>query len=694
MLGVVLLALVPGALAAAPGTGAPPPSLDQLLAFPFEDQLVAAKELRRIAWIEVVRGVGNVWTAASPAFVPRQLTHYTADDGQELTQLGFDERGGRLIYVRGGNHGANWPGDLPPDPANSPDAPKVAIWAVPLGGGTPALIAEGDAPAISADGRVAFVKDGQVWLASPRAAPQRLFFDRGRDRGLVWSPDGKRLAFVSGRGDHSFVGVFTDAATPLLWLSPSTGRDDDAVWSPDGSAIALTRQPGLGGEPVPLVAPVPRPFAIWTADAATGAGRRAWASPATLDGSYPQNGDGVGLRWLAGGTLAFIATLDGWEHLYALPAAGGTPRLLTPGRFMVEQVSAAADGRSLVYAANTGGAPGDEDRRHAWRVGLDGGAPVALSGGTGLETSPVDAGGTIALIAADARRPAGIAIAEGGSLRPLSGAPSFPAAALVVPRLVGFRAPDGMPIEGQLFEAAGPTGRHPAVIFVHGGPERQMLLGWHYRYYYANAYAVNQHLALHGFTVLSVNFRLGIGHGRAFEQPDHAGADGAAEYGDVLAGARYLQALPGVDPSRIGIWGGSYGGYLTALALARNSDVFKAGVDFHGVHDWSRYIAEDDGGAPKRYEQGDRSAALKRAFDSSPVAAVAGWRSPALFIHGDDDRNVRFAQTVDLAERLTKAGVPYEELILADEVHDLLRGTNWHRADAATIEFLQRMLQR
>src|SRR6202789_752124 len=105
--------------------------------------------------------------------------------------------------------------------------------------------------------------------------------------------------------------------------------------------------------------------------------------------------------------------------------------------------------------------------------------------------------------------------------------------------------------------------------------------------YYANAYAVNQYLAAHGFVVLSVNYRLGIGYGRAYQQPDHAGYAGAAEYQDVLAGAHFLQDLPHVDGRRIGIWGGSYGGYLTALALARNSDLFAPRVDFPAPHDWN-----------------------------------------------------------------------------------------------------------
>jgi dipeptidyl aminopeptidase/acylaminoacyl peptidase len=233
----------------------------------------------------------------------------------------------------------------------------------------------------------------------------------------------------------------------------------------------------------------------------------------------------------------------------------------------------------------------------------------------------------------------------------------------------------------------------PGVIFVHGGPPRQMLLGWHYMGYYSNAYAVNQYLATHGFTVLSVNYRLGIGYGRAFHQPEHAGFAGASEYQDVVAGARFLQKVPGVDPRRIGIWGGSYGGYLTAMGLAHNSDIFKAGVDYHGVHDWSRELDGWFGKSASRFETGDREAAMKTAFESSPDAAIATWKSPVLLIQGDDDRNVPFQQTIDLARRLDARHLPYEELVLPNEIHGFLRHASWLQADEANVAFFARQFE-
>jgi dipeptidyl aminopeptidase/acylaminoacyl peptidase len=255
---------------------------------------------------------------------------------------------------------------------------------------------------------------------------------------------------------------------------------------------------------------------------------------------------------------------------------------------------------------------------------------------------------------------------------------------------VTYKSPDGVLVHGQLFDRAGGAGgKKPAVVFVHGGPPRQMLLGWHYSDYYSNAYAVNQYLASRGFVVLAVNYRLGIGYGYEFHQPDSAGARGAAEYRDVKAAAEYLRTLPQVDGARIGIYGGSYGGYLTALALARNSDLFAAGVDIHGVHDWSRYgIA-----IRERYEESpDADTAIALAFRSSPVSAVAGWRSPVLVIHADDDRNVRFNQSTDLVRRLAAKGVPHETLVITDDTHHFLRFAHVVTVDSATVEYLGRKL--
>jgi dipeptidyl aminopeptidase/acylaminoacyl peptidase len=216
-----------------------------------------------------------------------------------------------------------------------------------------------------------------------------------------------------------------------------------------------------------------------------------------------------------------------------------------------------------------------------------------------------------------------------------------------------------------------------------------MLLGFHYMDYYHNSYAANQYLASLGFVVLSVNYRLGIMYGHDFRNPPHSVWRGASEYNDVLAGAKYLQGLPIVDAKRIGLWGGSYGGFLTAMGLARNSDIFAAGVDYHGVHDWSLFLGdweEDANSAP------DLKEARKLAFDSSPNASVDKWKSPVLLIQGDDDRNVDQSQTVDLVQRLRERNVPMETIYLPDEIHDFLLWKSWVSCYKATGEFFQKHL--
>ncbi len=677
-------------------------SMAQVLHYPFATELAAAEHGDAIAWVCNLDGVRNIWMARGPSFTPTKVTQYKDDDGQEITQLTFSPDGTRLIFVLGGDHDANWPaeGNLSPDPSSSPEQPLTAIWAAPLNGGAPVKIGEGDAPVFSARGQIAYTKDDHVWVSSlDGGKPERLFFDRGKDRDLAWSPDGSRLAFVSDRADHSFIGIYRSKSTPLLYLAASTSKDGSPVWSPDGAHIAFVRRAGDGGPPQPILTQVPHPWSIWVASVSDGTGHAAWKSPNTLAGSFPDVAGEANLHWAAGDRIVFLAYLDDWPHLYSVAAAGGAPVLLTPGAYMVEHVAESRDHRFMIYDANTGTTPGDDDRRHLFRVSVDRPSSVPLTSGESLEWTPVAAAeDRIAFVAAGPQQPptVGIAGLDGSHRTSLAAATNaeFPLARLIAPKQVTFKAADGVLVHGQLFESSGAKSgeRKPGVIFLHGGPPRQMLLGWHYMDYYSNGYAVNQYLAAHGFVVLALNYRLGIGYGRAFHHPEHAGYEGAAEYQDVVAGARYLQSLPSVDGKRIGVWGGSYGGYLTAMALARNSDIFKAGVDLHGVHDWSRLMDEIAGRQVTRFEKGDREKAMQVAWDSSPDSQVDSWKSPVLLIQGDDDRNVSFGETVDLARRLEERNIPFEELVLPNEIHGFLRHASWVRADEATAYFLTRSL--
>jgi len=267
----------------------------------------------------------------------------------------------------------------------------------------------------------------------------------------------------------------------------------------------------------------------------------------------------------------------------------------------------------------------------------------------------------------------------------------YPAAALVEPSQVIFSSTDGIKIHGQLFLPPGlrPGERRPAVAFFHGGSRRQMLLGFHYLGYYSGTYAMNQWLAQQGYVVLSVNFRSGTGYGLEFREALNYGATGMSEYHDVMATGLYLQGRPDVDPRRIGLWGGSYGGVMTAMGLAKSSDLYAAGVDIHGVHDWNSGIQN----FVPSYNPLERPEAARLAFESSPLRWVDTWRSPVLLIHGDDDRNVNFNESVRLIAALRARKVDVESLVLPDEVHDFLTFANWDRIYRATADFFHRKLR-
>lgn len=361
----------------------------------------------------------------------------------------------------------------------------------------------------------------------------------------------------------------------------------------------------------------------------------------------------------------------------------------------MEDVTLDADGRHVLFNSNQG----DRDRRHLWRVPADGSAPAtAVTSGASIEWSPrpLD-GGRVAYLASDARTPAHARLIEGGAARALA-PETMPSTApldrLVAPTAVTLKAADGIETYGQLFVppvgALPPRAKARAIIFLHGGSRRQMLLGWNYGSYYHHAYAMNQALALRGWVVLSLNYRSGIGYGRDFREALGYGAAGGREYGDVVAAARWLRARPDVDSTKVALWGGSYGGYLTAMGLSRNPELFAAGVDVHGVHDWNVGIAT----FRPDYNPLEDPAAATLAFESSPLSSVAGWRDPVLLIHGDDDRNVRFIETLSLIEKLRGQGVPVEQLVLPDEVHGFLRHESWMRAFETALEFLDRRVPR
>lgn len=672
-------------------------SIEEVSLYSFPSEMVSSKTDNKIAWAMNEQGKRNIYVAQGPDFSHQKITEFNSDDGQEVTSLQFTPDGGQLVFVRGGEHGSNWQRNQGMNPAHGALIPKVEIWKVSYSGGDAKMLAEGDDPLVSPNGeKIAFLKNGQVWSVSMEGgAASQLFEIKGNVGEIHWSPEGNTLLFTVNRSTHSLVGVFDLEAQKVQYISPSFHRDGMVRWSPNGEKIAFIRRQGGKGEPMPILEQRHSPWEIWIADANTGEGKRIWKAPETLRGSLSSTHGGANLNWADDNTLVYLSYEDGWPHMYALNISEGSTRQLTKGEYMVEHISLSHDGEFLVFSANTGKQEEDIDRRHIGMVKVHGGEMQLVTEGEGIEAIPVVLSDNkhLAYVSSTYARPLlpTVTNKETGDTKLLAEdlIPSeFPIDQMIQPKQVTFMSPDGVKVHAQLFEKEDGNDKKPAVLFVHGGPQRQMLLGWHYGDYYSNTYAVNQKLAEMGFVVLSVNFRLGIGYGYEFHKPARTYWQGAEEYIDVKKAGEYLAALTQVDSKRVGIYGGSYGGYLTALALGKDSDLFAVGVDIHGVHELSSRLEMPDG-----FEKApDFEKAQRTAWYSSPLAYLDTWESPVLFIHGDDDRNVQVSHTVDLIRRFEEKGKPYESLIIPDDSHHWMKYENLVKVNRATVEFLKKHL--
>ena len=672
------------------------PTIREIDGAPFAATIVAARSARAVAFVLNSRGVRNIWVTDSTTDAARQVTAFTQDDGQDLTSLAFAADGRTLYFVRGS--GPNRAGETA-NPTSDPAGVEQAVWRVTLDG-TPAVrVTDGSSPSPAPRGSdVVFTRRGALWIASAGGDSMKvtqLFKARGSAGSVRWSPNGDRLAFVSNRGTHSFVGIYTLATKSLTWMAPSTDGDNSPVWSPDGSRVAFLREPyerhRMDFTPIRTA----QPWSIQIADARTGAAREVFRATPGRGSAYWAIVADNQLFWTADDRIVFAWEKTGWVHLYSIASSGGAATELTPGNGEVEFVSLGRDAKHLVYNTNIG----DINRRRVMTVATDGNsAPKPTVSAPHIAWNPVESSdGSVYALVSTAQEPAHAAMldtrsspARWNALAPETIPSDFPASALITPIAITLRAADGVESYAQVFLPPGmkPGEKHRAAIFMHGGSRRQMLLGWNYGSYYHHAYAMNQALALRGVIVVSLNYRSGIGYGMEFREALRYGASGGAEYGDVVAAAKWLGARADVDAARIGLWGGSYGGYLTAMGLTRNPELFKAGVDIHGVHDWNvgiRTFLPD-------YDVYEDPKATQLAYTSSPMSQVKNWRAPVLLIHGDDDRNVRFIETLTLIQQLRQQGVPVEQLVFPDEVHSFLRHESWLRAYEAALDFFKRRL--
>jgi len=634
--------------------------LESLLSAPFAYQAARSGDGESIAFVAREGRARAVYFARRGGSASA-LVSYPDDDGQQLSQVAVSRDGRLVAYVRGGP--PNGKGEVA-NPRSLTHPPQRQIWLVDTTvNPVPRLVAAGSEPQFAPDDHAL------LWLSERGIASAQLnrSGDSGSELGPVeyvlpgpaatlrFSPDGRRIAYER----SSQIEVYDLAKAMWAIPRPSDAVDLDPAWSPDGRRIAFRReyahQPDTQtGFAEPYVAK--QPWAIWVADPVSHEVHQVWrAAPGVGSAYYELDQDATDaggqtdqLLWSNDGNIAFAWERDGWRHLYAVSAEGGNARLLTPGDGEVEAAALSLDHGQLIYSTNIG----DLERRHIAAVSFSGTAAHRLTDGPTSQWGPTPAAaGSIAYIEAGWAAPPTI-VWQDAQRRVTTEGPgvpkSFPSAQMVQPRAVSFQGTDGGAAFGQLFVPQAPNGC--GIVFVHGGIKRQMLLGFHYMDAYSNLYELNQYFVSRGCVVLSVEYRSSIMRGYAFRNAPGWGTAGASEYKDVLGGANYLKSRADLHVANIGIFGLSWGGYLTAQALARNSDVFKVGFDMAGVHSFPH-----------------------DAFKFSPAAFARHWRSPVYFAAGDDDRNVDFSQTILLIQALRGRAEKVEmaEKVFPNETHDL-----------------------
>lgn len=589
---------------------------------------------------------------------------------------------------------------------------------------------------LSPDGEwVAFIRLGDVWVRHLESRRERrLTVSLVTESDLRWSPDGERLAFTYSRATsredtHAFAG-----SKLVFQRRESEPRDVGVVLAGGGGVVAVASSPAdehfprwLGATSITLERTTSdaRRREVLLADVTTGDVRTLhvdedskWWSLGYLGAEPKPSPDGR--------NVAFVSDRSGWDRLYVVSAAGGEPRALTEDGIEVRRFSWSPDGKRLGFDANFDAAvPG---RRQLAVVDVDSdvaavGPPrvLMLSSGAGTNTQPADASGfnlvadeggwspdgsRILFQHTDPRRPADLfwVNAIDDPSRPEASPPapheltySLPPGvareSLIEPTLVRYQSRDGRDVPAYLFvpDSLDRSRKHPAVVWIHGDGIAQNYDGWHLRRDYAVYYSFHQYLVQHGYIVLAPDYRGSIGYGKDWRQAPYRDL-GGGDYEDIAAAVPYLESLLYVDPERIGVWGLSYGGFLTLQALTMEPLLFRAGVDVAGVHDF-RYWFRDPGGRWVVSRLGTPESEPEAYLRAAPVERAERLERPLLVLHGTADVNVPYLESLHLVDVLMKKGKRVDLVTYPGEFHyfhreHVLRDA-WERVEAFFARHLQ-----
>ena len=598
------------------------------------------------------------------------------------------------------------------------------LWQVPVSVGTPKPVwskqDRGTDIVPSPDSRrVAFVRGNPTpsegnqrgsdliirWLSD--GTESTVAHDDVSIRGIVWSPDGASVAYTGGsKIVHHDESPAYSGAKIIYRVSEYVRGQMYALRLAGGKPIPISKPGEYGGlawiDPTHLVFDGEsedfKKYFIYLADASSGSTRAIHEIDEEKFWSIPDWGEAGAQPWPSpnGKWIAFLSDQDGWDHIYVMAASGGDAVQITKGHFEAWRPAWSHDSTRIAFDANLEGHPGDR----AIGIASIGDDParatityITTGPGTNIEPHWSEGDGRLVYQHTDTRNSADFfTIGTNTGAQPVRLTDSMPAgidrSRFIEPQFVHYLGPDGQQVPGWLFvpKNLDRTKKHPAIIWIHGDGVNQNYDGWHVQRNYAVYYSFHQYLLQQGYVVFAPDYRGSIGYGRDWRNGVYMDV-GGKDAKDAWMSANYLKTLPYVDSDRIGVWGLSYGGFFTLIAMTDQPKLFRAGVDVAGVVDYVMYYSDPYHGDWTASRIGTPQQNPQVYANASPISHIDRLERPLLVLHGTSDVNVPYLESVWLIDEALKKGKGelLSYMMYPGEFHYFTRAhvllDAWHRVD-------------
>ena len=648
-------------------------TIDQLIDIRHPSAPAWSPDSRHVAYLSERAGIANLFV-----------------DGRAVTSFADGMTGGffwsadsqRLYFPRGGD-----------------------LWQASITGGQPAAVwttpqAETNITPSPDRQRVAFVRNRDIVVRLLADGKETVVTRSDQPvGGIAWTPDGRSLVFNAGGETIRHEQTPPYSGVKIIYTITERRGGESFIVAVSDTASNATRIPRAGGfgglrwiDATHWVADRTQDFkhrAITVSDVAGNTktayeetDAKFWSIPGGAEPNAQASPDG---KW-----IAFLSDRDAWDHLYVMPSAGGAPKQLTKGTFEAWRPAWSPDSTRIAFDANEPDHPGD---RHLGIAAVDG-SVTTITSGRGTDTAPVWSpdGTKIVYQHTDPHNSADLFVIDVASKKSTRLSDSMPAsmdrAAFVEPEFVHYAGPDGQQVPGWLFvpKNLDRSRKHPAVVWIHGDGVNQNYDGWHVQRNYAVYYSFHQYLLQKGYVVFAPDYRGSIGYGRDWRQGVYMDV-GGKDAKDAWMAANYLKSLNYVDGDRIGVWGLSYGGFFTLIAVTEQPRLYRAAVDVAGVVDYAMYYEDPYHGGWTVSRIGTPEEHPQVYSQASPLSHVDRLERPLLVLHGTSDVNVPYLHSVRLIDELLKRGKGdlVSFMTYPGEFHYFTRDhvlrDAWHRVD-------------